>query len=75
VPALAGGPPLPTPPARTAAPERRAPRIGYHVFVPGRGSFATVDEAEQELLDRRWARAGSPTLGAPGTRREEDEAS
>jgi hypothetical protein len=40
----------------------------YRVCVPGFGSGASIDEAEQKLLDRRWARFGSRTLGAPGRR-------
>jgi hypothetical protein len=43
----------------------------YRVVVPNVGSFSTVDEAEQRELDRRWARAGSPTLGAAGQRSDE----
>ena len=58
---------------RTAALPRRldvaAQRFDYRVFVPGVGSGASIDEAEQSLLDRRWARFGSPTLGSPGRRR------
>jgi hypothetical protein len=42
---------------------------GYRVIVPDGGSFASIDAAEQDALDRRWASAGSPTLGAawPGS--------
>jgi hypothetical protein len=51
-------------------PAARAARgLGYRVFVPGRGAFSSVADAEQPVLDRRWARAGCPRLGAPGRRR------
>lgn len=39
----------------------------YRVFVPGRGTFASIDAAEQAQLDRRWARFGSRTFGARWT--------
>jgi hypothetical protein len=43
----------------------------YRVFVPDVGEFTSIDAAEQRALDRRWASAGSPTLGAPGQRSDE----
>ncbi len=43
----------------------------YRVIVPGEGEFASLTEAEQPKLDRRWARAGDRWLGAPGRRGEE----
>ena len=55
----------------TTAPRRldvEARPFDYRVFVPGFGSGSSIDEAEQKLLDRRWARFGSQTLGAPGRR-------
>jgi hypothetical protein len=42
----------------------------YRVYVPGVGDFASIDEAEQPMLDRRWAEAGSRLLGARGRRRD-----
>jgi hypothetical protein len=50
-------------PVRARMPLVEKPR-DYRVFVPGRGSFASIDDAEQDQLDRRWARLGSRTLGA-----------
>jgi len=50
-------------------PDVEAKGFDYRVFVPGFGSGASIDEAEQSLLDRRWARFGSRTLGSPGRRR------
>jgi hypothetical protein len=47
---------------RSPADDRSVP--AYHVFIPGVGSGERIDDVEQPLLDRRWARAGSPTLGA-----------
>jgi hypothetical protein len=68
-----------TPPAtgarafQTDGPSSRAERaLGYRVFVPGRGAFASFADAEQALLDHRWARAGCPRLGAPGHRRSDN---
>jgi hypothetical protein len=56
--------------SRRHLPATQAHPRGYRVFVPRVGSFRSIDDAEQKALDRRWASAGSPTLGARGTRQD-----
>jgi hypothetical protein len=58
--------------SQSGGPSPRAERLGYRVFVPGRGAFASFADAEQALLDHRWARAGCPRLGAAGHRRSDN---
>jgi hypothetical protein len=48
-----------------------ATQADYRVVVPGEGEFASLSEAEQPTLDRRWARAGDRWLGAPWRRGEQ----
>ncbi len=58
-------------PAASRPEQRSGEPAEYRVIVPGEGEFASLAEAEQPKLDRRWARAGDRWLGAPGRRDEE----
>jgi hypothetical protein len=61
------------PVAATTQAKRSSSQDDYRIVVPGGGEFASLSEAEQPTLERRWARAGDRWLGAPWRRGEQSE--